>query len=118
MPTVILVLAGGPGVPDGSAEHRFEFEAALDAAGQLDAEAWQVDPRPWALRRFRPGAPVRHGDVQHDAETGWSLRVQADAEGGEETEPLIGAGALRPGAHVTLRAADGRDYAWRVVSVA
>ena len=68
--------------------------------------------------RRRPGEPLRTGDVQHDAETGWSLRF--DPAGGQEelTEPVIGAGSLRPGEYVTIRAADdGRDYGYRVVSL-
>jgi hypothetical protein len=118
MPTVTLVLAAGPGFPAGSADHRYELEVALDAAGHLDPAAWRQDPRPWPARRFRPGEPLRTGDVQHDAETGWSLRF--DPAGGQEelTEPVIGAGSLRPGEYVTIRAADdGRDYGYRVVSL-
>lgn len=118
MPTVTLVLSGGPGFPAGSADHRFELEVQLDASGQLDAAAWREDPKPWPARRFLPGQPMRTGDVQLDAETGWWIRLAAVGEQPEESEPLVSAGVLRPGEHVTLRAADGRDYAWRVVSVA
>jgi hypothetical protein len=120
MPRVILVLSAGPGFPAGSADHRYEIEARLDAAGQLDADAWHHDPQPWPARRFRPGEPMRRGDVQHDPETGWSLRFDpADAapDAVELTEPIVSAGVLRPGEHVTLRAEDGREFSYRVVGV-
>ena len=118
MPTVTLVLSAGPGFPAGSEGHRYELDVALDAAGHLDVAAWHADPNPWPARRFRPGAPMRTGDVQHDAETGWSLRFDSTAECPELTEPLVSAGVLRPGEYLTLRDEDGRDYAYRVVSVA
>jgi hypothetical protein len=117
MPTVTLVLAGGPGFPNGSADHRYEIDVALDSTGQLDLAAWQADPEPWPVRRFMLGEAMRSGDVQHDAETGWSLRLDPSDDNPEQTEPLVSAGVLRPGEHLTLRAPDGRDYAWRVVSV-
>jgi hypothetical protein len=120
MPRVTLVLAAGPGFPAGSADHRYEIEARLDAGGQLDAEAWRQDPNPWPARRFRPGEPMRTGDVQHDPETGWSLRFDPcdGPDAVELTEPIVSAGVLRPGEHVTLRAEDGREFGYRVVGVA
>lgn len=117
MPMVTLVLAAGPGFPSGSESHRYEIEATLDAQGQFDARAWHEDPRPWPVRRFRPGAEPRTGDLQHDGETGWSLRFDSTAAARELTEPLLGAGALRPGEYLTLRGEDGRDYSYRVVSL-
>lgn len=118
MPTVTLVLAGGPGFPAGSADHRYEIEVRLDAGGRLDPAAWAADPAPWPARRFRPGAPVRGGDVQFDAETGWSLRFDPEAGRDTElTEPLVHADVLRPGEHVTLRAENGQDWPYRVVGV-
>ena len=118
MPRVTLVLSGGPGFPSGSANHRYEMDVALDAANQLDGAAWFADPRPWPARRFHPDEPMRAGDVQYDPETGWSLRFSAvGAADTELSEPIVSAGILRPGEYLTLRAEDGRDYAYRVVSV-
>jgi hypothetical protein len=118
MPTVTLVLAAGPGFPGGSEDHRYELEAVLDANGQLNPAAWHADPQPWPARRFRPGEAPRSGDVQHDAETGWSLRFDSTAEARELSEPLVSAGVLRPGEYVTLRDENGRDYSYRVVNLA
>lgn len=117
MPRVTLVLAGGPGFPSGSQEHRYEAELALDPQGHPDPRAWHEDPNPWPARRFRPGEPPRSGDVQHDGETGWSLRFDSTAASRELSEPLLVGGPLRPGEYVTVRAEDGRDFSYRVVSV-
>lgn len=118
MPRVTLVLAAGPGFPNGSEDHRYEFDAVLDAHGQLDDAAWRADPAAWAALRERPGEPPRPGDVQHDAETGWSLRFDSTETGRELSEPLLVTGPLRPGEYVTLRAEDGRDVSYRVVNIA
>lgn len=118
MPRVTLVLAAGPGFPSGSEDHRYEFDAALDAQGQIDDAAWRADPAAWTALRLRPGEPPRRGDVQHDTETGWSLRFDSTADGRELSEPLLTAGPIRPGEYVTLRAEDGRDFSYRVVNIA
>ncbi|WP_135467666.1 hypothetical protein [Crenalkalicoccus roseus] len=118
MPRITLVLASGPGFPAGSAEHRYELEATLDAGGHLDAAAWQADPQPWPARRLRPGEAPREGDVQHDPETGWSLRFPPDEAGAELTEALLSPGVLRPGEYVTICTPGGVEYGYRVVSVA
>lgn len=118
MRRVTLVLAAGPGFPGGSEAHRYEFDAVLDAQDQPDAATWRTDPRPWRARREFPGEPAREGDVQHDVETGWSLRFDSTSAGRELSEPLRTSGPLRPGAYVTLIGEDGRDWSYRVVNIA
>ena len=118
MPRVTLVLAAGPGFPAGSETHRYEMDVRLDPQGQLDPEAWHADPQPWPASRDRPGSPARSGDVQLDVETGWSLRFDSTAAERELSEPLLVTGPLRPGSYATVRDSDGRDYSYRVVSVA
>jgi len=118
--TVLLALAAGPGFPEGSTEHRYELEVALDGAGLPDAAAWLADPAPWKARRHAPGGPPAEGDVQHDADHGWSIRFfAAAAEGPDAPEARFdcGAGPLRPGAHVTVTEPDGSAYAYRVVGM-
>jgi hypothetical protein len=118
---VLLALAAGPGLPEGSPEHRYEIELALDAAGQPDAAAWWADPAPWHARRMAPGLPAAEGDVQYDADHGWSIRFfAAAAEGPDMPETRFDCGAepLRPGQHVTVTEPDGTAYAYRVVGVA
>jgi hypothetical protein len=57
MPLVTLVLANGPGFPQGSADHRYEISVALSQGGYLTPEAWLADPAPWPAVRFRPDGP-------------------------------------------------------------
>src|SRR3712207_9242895 len=75
MAKVTLVLASGPGFPNGDPQNRYEIEVKLDATGRLDREARLADPNPWPARRHWRDEWPRDGDVQLDEETGaWSLR--------------------------------------------
>ena len=121
MPRVTLVMAAGPGFPQGSTEHRYEIDVALDQAGQLDAAAWLADPSPWPARRVWPQEVERAGDVQHDQASGWSLRFfPASGEAGDAPphDVMRAFGPIRPGEYLTIREPDGREYSFRVVSVA
>jgi hypothetical protein len=117
MRRVTLVLANGPGLPDGSEAHRVVFDAVLDAEDQLDATAWHAAASPWPAQRLWPDEPPRQGEVQHDAETGWSLRFGSTPAGRELSEPIRISGAIRPGQYVTLIGEGGRDWSYRVVSL-
>jgi hypothetical protein len=121
MPMVTLVVAAGPGFPQGSPNHRYEITVALTPGGQLDAEAWLAGPRPWPARRVWPGGPSREGDMLFDADTeSWSIRL-FPAPGEAADAPLHAAirnaGQLRPGEYVTIREPDGTEFSYRVVSV-
>ena len=120
MPLVTLVMANGPGFPQGSAAHRYELDVALTPGGYLDDEAWRADPRIWPATRAWPGGPPRQGDVQWDDETGWSLSIYP-ADGQQVDAPrhalMRHVGQLRPGEYVTLREPEGIEYSYRVVSV-
>ena len=48
MAKVTLVLASGPGFPNGDPECRYEIEVRLDSTGHLDRKAWFADPEPLA----------------------------------------------------------------------
>jgi hypothetical protein len=118
--TVLLALAAGPGFPRGSPDHRYEIELALDGAGRPDAAAWEADPTPWRARRIAPDTPPSTGDVQFDADNGWSIRfyhATADSPDAPETRFQAGADALRPGSYVSVSGPDGVEYAYRVVGV-
>jgi hypothetical protein len=122
MPMVTLVVAAGPGFPQGSPNHRYEIEVALTPGGHLDAEAWAAAVAPWPARRIWPGGPAREGDVQFDTDTeSWSIRLSPGA-GAVSDAPLHAvihnAGQLRPGEYVTIREPDGTEFSYRVVSVA
>lgn len=122
MPMVTLVVAAGPGFPQGSPDHRYEITVPLTAGGHLDAEAWQAGPGPWPARRLWPGGPPQDGDVQFDADTAsWSIRL-FPVPGAATDAPLHAlirhAGQLRPGEYVTIGEPDGTEFSYRVVSVA
>jgi hypothetical protein len=122
MPKVELVLATGPGFPQGSPAHRYTLEVGLTPGGLLDEAAWWADPALWPAERNWPG-DQRGGTVQLDAETGWSLQIDAgpgpvaDAHNAPLHAVIRNVGQLRPGEYVTIREPDGIEYAYRVVHV-
>ena len=82
---VTLVVAAGPGFPQGSPEHRYEIGVTLTPGGHLDAAAWLADPNPWTARRIQPGSPPRPGDVVYDADTeSWAIRQESPF-----TKPIV-----------------------------
>ena len=121
MTMVTLVLANGPGFPQGSPDHRYEIGGTLTPGGHLDPEAWLADPAPWRARRIWPGEAPRGGDVQYDADTGdWSIRLYpgpGEAADAPVHAVLRNVGQLRPGEYLTIREPDGREYGYRVVGV-
>jgi hypothetical protein len=122
MPKVTLVLASGPGFPQGSPERRYELEVSLEAGGLLDPARWLSDPEPWRATRLWPDEAPRRGDVQWDEDTGWWVRFFAEAAGTAKADaPLHGvlrpAGSLRPGDYVTIVEPDGQEFGYRIVSV-
>ena len=93
---------------------------ALTPGGHLDSDAWLADPRTWPATRAWPGNPPRLGDVQWDADTGWSLSFAplGDEAPDAPVHALIRhAGQLRPGEYVTISEPNGADFGYRVVSV-
>ncbi len=120
MPKITLVMASGPGFPEGSEAHRYEVQLALDAQGQPDAAAWHADPAPWRARRIWPGEPETEGDVLYDPDTGWALRFfrgGADAPDAPLHHLRHIPGPMRPGEVLTIEEPDGRGYAFRIVGV-
>lgn len=118
--TVLLALAAGPGFPQGSAEHRYEIDLALDPAGRPDEATWVADPAPWRARRVAPDAPPAEGDVQFDPDNGWSIRfyqAAADSPDAPETRFQTGPEPVRPGGYVTVNEPNGAEYTYRVVGV-
>jgi hypothetical protein len=136
-------MAHGPGFPDGSPAHRYELRVTLDPQGALDPRAWAADPEPWPVRRLWPGEPERHGDVQYDPDSGWSLRLFGGAaDAGKENRRIAGQasgeagpdaaadladaplqqflqvpGTMRPGEYLLITEPDGREYGYRIVGI-
>jgi hypothetical protein len=123
MAKVTLVLASGPGFPNGDPECRYEIEVTLDSTGRLDRAAWYADPNPWPAKRHWRDEWPRDGDVQLDEETGaWSLRFfPKPGEAGEAPphELLMRSNVpMRPGEYLSIREPDGKEFAFRIVSTA
>lgn len=113
MVNVMMVLAHGPGAPDGDVEDRLHLHVALTPQGLLDGAAWETGSEPWHSRRQRAGQEVRSGELVK-IEEGWALR-QLDSE----DEPLyaVTADIIRPGEIVTIGRLDGDEMLYRVVAV-
>ncbi len=121
MPWIILSPSGGPGLPEGSPEYRYEFQLSLDQNGHPSVEAWLADAEPWRARRFWPRDGLIDGDVQYDPDLGWALRFfrqERDAADAPLHAVIRGNVRLRPGENVTIVEPDGQENAWRVVSMA
>jgi hypothetical protein len=120
MPLVVLSPSGGTGLPEGSPEHRYEVQLALDPQGFPDSKAWLDDPATWPARRFWPGQGLMDGDVIYDPDMGWALRFfrRNDNPIDAPIQAVIRSSApCRPGENVTIAEPDGREFAWRIVGV-
>ncbi len=113
MVNVTMVLAQGPGFPDGNLEDRMHLHVALTAPGYLDVAAWETGTTPWATSRERPGHSDRTGELVK-IEEGWALR-----DLGGEDDPLYSFAAqiIRPGEIVQVSRLDGDEMLYRIVAV-
>ena len=108
-----MVLASGPGKPDGDITDRIVIQAALTPHTTLDTVAHDDAGGSWHAERTRPDGAVRALElVRLDEE--WSMRSTRG-----EDEPLwrVEARSVRPGEYVTLHRPDGDSLIYRVVGV-
>lgn len=120
MRSVSLVLASGPGFPQGSPEHRYELSVRLDATSHMSPEHWQADGKTWPATRLWPGEAPRRGTLVHDPEGGWALHFEArpDLPGDHLLHcPIRSIPFMRPGEYLTILEPDGVEYAYRIVNV-
>ncbi len=108
-----MVLAQGPGHPDGDLEDRIHLRVNLTPQGHLDAAAWEHGSAPWLSSRERAGQAVRSGEIVK-IDDGWALRSL-----NSEDEPLysVDAQIVRPGEIVRIRRLDGDEMLYRIVAV-
>ena len=113
MVNVTMVLAQGPGFPDGNVYDRMTLRVTLTAQGHLDAAAWEAGTIPWTTARERPEHPPRTGELVK-IEDGWALRHL-----GSEDDPLYSFAAqiIRPGEIVQVSRLDGEEMLYRIVAV-
>lgn len=113
MVKVLMVLAQGPGFPDGNLEDRMHLHVTLTPQGHLDAAAWETGTEPWPTSRQRPNHALRTGELVK-IEDGWALR-----DLGSEDDPLytFAAQIVRPGEIVQISRLDGETMLYRIVAV-
>lgn len=110
---VIMLLAFGPGSPEGDVNDRIEMTVALTQQGHVDRKMYPDDPRPWTVTRSMPSGAARSGELI-ELDQGWGLRRI-----GEEDDPIwpLDIAIVRPGEYVTLRGPGGEDFVFRIVGV-
>ena len=112
MTNLTMVLAQGPGLPDGDLEDRLVVRLALNQQGQIDPAAYDQDPAPWLVTRERPGRAPHQGELIR-LDDGWALQSLAS-----EDDPLwsFEGHVFRPGDLVRLRRPDGEELLFRIVA--
>ena len=111
MARVLMLLASGPGQPEGDLSYRMELTAALTPLAALDEAAF--DRAPWPVLRVLPSGRELHSELVR-AGAGWALRGPA----GEDAPLWAFEGRVfRPGAYVMLRRPDGDEFLFRIVDV-
>ena len=113
MQVVSMVLAEGPGRPEGDLEARLEFRVVLMPSGHLDAAAWESGLVPWHGAQSYNGAMVRASELVKTS-GGWALRELSG-----EDAPLLHVmiGIVRPGELVSVARLEGDIMVYRIVAV-
>lgn len=110
MTKITLLLAQGPGQPDGDITDRLTLSLALNSQGQIDAQAYESAPQPWLARR--EGATSRELEVIR-VDDGWALQSTDSLD-----DPIwtFEGHVYRPGELVQLRRPDGERMLFRIVA--
>jgi hypothetical protein len=118
MARLSLVLAHGPGQPDGDEQDRLELHLGLTAQAGIDEPAYAASTQPWRVIRQIPGEPVRIGQVLK-TNGRWGVRRIAAEDGFLDDDPIcmLEARTFRPGDYVTLRSPLGEELIFRIVDV-
>lgn len=114
MAKLTMLLAKGPGRPEGDLGDRLTMRLALNRQGQIDAAAYDSDPVPWLATRGRQGVEDRHSELIR-LDEGWALQSIAS-----EDDPLwtFEGHVFRPGELVRLGRPDGEELLFRIVASA
>ena len=110
---VTMLLAQGPGKPDGDLNDKLVMSLPLSQQGQIDTEAYQAAPTPWLASRERPGHEPRSLEIIRIDE-GWALQSTRS-----EDDPIwtFDGHVFRPGELVRLRRPNGDEMLFRIVAV-
>lgn len=112
MVKLTMLLAQGPGLPEGDLADRIELSLALTPQGQIDVGAFDADPMPWLATRDHPSRSRRQFEFVR-LDEGWALQSLRS-----EDDPLwtFSGAVYRPGELVLLRRPDGEELLFRIVS--
>ena len=112
MTKLTMLLAQGPGKPDGDLHDRLVMNLQLNAQGQVDVGAYDTAPEPWLAARDVDGATARRLEIIRIDE-GWALQSTNSLD-----DPIwtFEGHVFRPGELVMLRRPDGEHLLFRIVA--
>ena len=113
MTRLTLLLAQGPGKPEGDVEDRLVLGLVLAQQGQIDLDAYHTAPMPWLATRTLGANEPRHLEVIRIDE-GWALQST-----NSEDDPIwtFEGHVFRPGELVRLFRPDREELLFRIVAV-
>ncbi len=113
MTKLTMLLARGPGLPEGDLNDRLVVHATLNPQGHLDPDAFEAATAPWLAARDRPGLNTKVSELVRLDEA-WALKSTQN-----DDDPLwtFEGYVLRPGELVLLRRPDGEELLFRIVAV-
>ena len=111
MTRITLLLAQGPGKPDGDLSDRLVLNLALNSQGQVDGAAYDAAPRPWLATRDN-GTPKALEVIRVDE--GWALQ---STDSLDDPIWMFEGHVYRPGELVQLRRPDGQHLLFRIVGL-
>ena len=112
MAKLTMLLAKGPGRPNGDLADQLTVRLALNSQGQIDWVAYDSDPFPWLATRSRPGLEDKRSELIR-LDEGWALQSMIS-----EDDPLwaFEGHVFRPGELVRLGRPDGEELLFRIVA--
>jgi hypothetical protein len=107
--------------PEGSARHRYDIVAPLDAHARVDQDAWKELRGRCTVRRFRPDEPDRSGWLAHRPGgadgASWVIDYETGRSEDDERFVRLEQHRLAEGEYVTLVDDDDETTTYRIVSV-
>ena len=107
-----MLLARGPGQPEGDVNDRLVMGLVLTHQGQIDADAYHAAPSPWLAFRSEGNGEKRPLEVIR-LDEGWALQST-----NSEDDPIwtFDGTLYRPGELVSLRRPDSELLLYRIVA--
>lgn len=114
MAKIMMLLAQGPGKPDGDLHQGLVLRASLNKNDHIDVAAYEADPLPWRARRFWLDKEDWYGHLILVDEGEWGLLSE---KGDNEPVWNLTANLFRPGEYVTLTRPDHAELTFRIVGI-